>query len=121
MSSAATTFPSHFRLLSEDTVHALGLPMTTVNTRLIAVFILTVALLLHGTNSKLGLRVQNAFGIFVLAVMVFIVVVGQLVLLFPNLAPIGKTDNLEWENLWKDTRLEANAFVIALYNVIWCV
>ena len=95
--------------------------MTTVNTRLIAVFILTVALLLHGTNSKLGLRVQNAFGIFVLAVMVFIVVVGQLVLLFPNLAPIGKTDNLEWENLWKDTRFEANAFVIALYNVIWCV
>ena len=83
--------------------------------------ILSVALVLHGTNLKLGLRVQNTFGIFVLIVMVFIALVGQLVLLFPSLAPISKTDNLEWGNLWKDTRLEANAFVTALYNVIWYV
>lgn len=27
--------------------------------------------------------------------------------------------NLEWNNLWAGSRLEANGFVIGLYNVIW--
>lgn len=112
---------SPFVVTPVDTVHALALPISTTNTRVVGVLALTVAFLLHGTNLKLGLRVQNTFGIFVLLVMIFIALAGQFVLLFPSLSPTKRTDNLEWANLWKDTRLEANAFVTALYNIIWCV
>lgn len=82
---------------------------------------MTAAFLLHGTNLNLGLRMQNIFGILVLLVMLFIALAGQFVLLFPKISSTKPTENLEWGNLWKDTRLEANAFVTALYNIIWYV
>ena len=97
------------------------MPVSTVNTRIVGVFALTAALLLHGTQLKLGLRIQNILGAFILLVMLFIALTGVLVLIFPQLIPTGRTDNLLWSNLWTDSRFEANAFVTALYNVIWCL
>lgn len=64
---------------------------------------------------------QNIFGILVLLVLLFIALAGQFVLLFPKISPTKPTGNLEWGNLWKDTRLEANAFVTGLYSIIWYV
>lgn len=102
-----------------DVIHAVGVPPTPLNTRLVGVLAITVAFLLHGTRLNWGLRVQNVLGIFILFVMVFIILAGFSVVAFPGLLSVERTDNLEWSKLWIGTRIEANAFVTALYNVSW--
>ncbi|KAH8115936.1 amino acid transporter [Phellopilus nigrolimitatus] len=106
-------------VFGEYVVHALAIPVTPTNTRLVGALALTAAFLLHSTHLKWGLRLQNALGFFILLVMVFIVLMGVLVLALPGLAPVGRTDNLEWSKMWAGTRFEANAFVTALYSVSW--
>ena len=92
---------------------------TQSNSRLVGALALTVAFLLHGTRLNWGLRLQNALGIFILLVMIFIVATGLLVFTFPGLLHVDKTDNLNLDKLFVGTRLQANAFVTALYNVSW--
>ncbi|KLO05675.1 APC amino acid permease [Schizopora paradoxa] len=101
-------------------VHAFDLPVTLTNTRSIGVLALTSAFLIHGTNLKLGLRIQNFLGFFMLGVMYFIALAGIFNLLgVPGFKNGDGGKNLQWDNLWKGSRLEANGFVIGLYNVIW--
>ncbi|KAL5521490.1 hypothetical protein ACEPAF_2238 [Sanghuangporus sanghuang] len=107
-------------VVGEYVIHALNITPTQLNARLVGSLALTAAFLLHGTRLNWGLRLQNALGIFILLVMAFIVLLGLLVFAFPGLLNVERTDNLEWKNLWLGTRLEANAFVTALYNVSWC-
>ncbi|KLO05674.1 amino acid transporter [Schizopora paradoxa] len=107
-------------IFGDYVVHALGLSVTLTNTRSIGVLALTSAFLIHATNLKFGLRLQNALGIFVLGVLFFIALAGILNLLgAPGFKQGDGGKNLQWDNLWTGTRLEANGFVIALYNVIW--
>lgn len=55
-----------------------------------------------------------------LGVLFFIALAGILNLLgAPGFKQGDGGKNLQWDNLWTGTRLEANGFVIALYNVIW--
>ena len=83
---------------------------------------MTSALLLHGTKLKWGLRVQNALGVFNLFLLSTIILCGLLSLAeVPGfkLPEEKKTRNFDSDVFWEGTRLEANAFVTALYNVIW--
>ncbi len=103
-------------------MHALGLPVTLTNTRSIGVLALTSAFLLHASNVKLGLRIQNTLGFFMLGVLAFIALAGIFNLLgVPGFEKGDGGKNLEWDNLWAGSSLEANGFVIGLYNVIWYV
>lgn len=117
----------------KDVLHALDVPASPLLSRLIAVIALTTAFLLHGTQLRnAGLRVQNALGVFTLATLYFIAMVGVI----SAIKKIGsgpgdggvEVDEGElivasswWEYIWAGTRFDANSFVTALYNVIWCV
>lgn len=95
--------------------------MTLTNTRSIGVLALTAAFLTHAMNLKLGLRIQNALGFFMLGVLGFIALAGIFNLLgVPGFEKGDGGKNLKWDNLWTGSRIEANGFVIGLYNVIWC-
>ena len=87
---------SHNRPLTfhfTDVLHALNIPVTPFLSRLIAVLVLTVALLLHGTHLRnIGLRVQNALGVFTLATLSFIALVGVASALKGIWVPGGGTD-----------------------------
>jgi len=55
-----------------------------------------------------------------LGVLAFIALAGLFNLLgVPGFEKGDGGKNLEWDNLWAGSRLEANGFVIGLYNVIW--
>lgn len=108
-----------------DVVHAAGLsdtPESHLLIRLFAILAISSAVILHGTQARFGLRLQNALGIFMVAVLAFIALAG----LF-NLADIpgfrggdgGKA--LRWDEMWRGTRLDANGLVVGVYTVAWCV
>lgn len=100
------------------------MPTTRTNTRLAGTLALTCAFLLHATKLSWGLRVQNTLGILMLAVLLGIAFSGLLSLADVRgfrLDDAHKTHNFDGARIWEGTRLEANAFVTGLYNVIWYV
>ncbi|KAI8986737.1 amino acid transporter [Trametes punicea] len=111
-------------VFGEYALHALNPSQAPSPTtaRLAGVLCITVALLLHGTMLKAGLRVQNALGLFKLLILVGIALSGLASLLhLRGFRLENPPRNLEWDRMWKGS-LEggANAFVTGLFNVIWC-
>ncbi|PSR78574.1 hypothetical protein PHLCEN_2v7321 [Hermanssonia centrifuga] len=89
--------------------------------RLASLGCITFAFLLHGTNVRWGIRVQNVLGVFKLFVLIGIALSGLATLLrVPGFVLEDPPHNLDWGTMWKGSGSGgANAFVTGLYNVIW--
>ena len=84
----------------------------------VGVGVITFALLIHSVLPNWGLRLQNAIGLFKIAILVFIIITGFVALGghvragVPN--PSNFTNSFEGANT-----VNATSFVNALYSVIW--
>ncbi|KAI0084673.1 amino acid/polyamine transporter I, partial [Irpex rosettiformis] len=89
--------------------------------RLVSLICITFAFLLHSTNLKWGLRVQNALGATKSFVLVSIAVGGVAVLLGVLGFHLDKNPgNLRWSTMWEGSESGgANAFITGSYSVIW--
>ncbi|CDO75763.1 hypothetical protein BN946_scf184921.g39 [Trametes cinnabarina] len=107
-----------------DVLHAWNPKETPSPTtaRLAGVLCITVALFLHGTMLKTGLRIQNTLGLFKLSVLIGIALSGLASLLrVKGFKLENRPHNFEWDKMWEGSlRGGANAFVTGLFNVIWC-
>ncbi|KAI0711347.1 APC amino acid permease [Earliella scabrosa] len=108
----------------EYIMHALNpvaVPSPTT-TRIVGVACNTFALLLHGIAIKVGVRVQDALGVFKLVVLVGIALSGLAVMAgLPGFKLENPPNNFRWENMWAGSlHGGVNAFVTGLFNVIWC-
>ncbi|KAF5340173.1 hypothetical protein D9758_014988 [Tetrapyrgos nigripes] len=108
-------------VFGEYLLHALALPPTRWLTRFVAFLCLTFILIIHGVFLKAGLKLQNTLGLLKLFILSAVALSGILCLLgvFEVKEGYEKPDNLRWGKMWEGSRLEANAFVTGLYNVIW--
>ncbi|KAF9265693.1 high-affinity methionine permease [Marasmius fiardii PR-910] len=85
------------------------------NQRGIGLGVVTFALLIHGLTPKIGIYLSNVLGFFKIVVLLFIICTGFAAL--AGRVPGGAPDN--YANAFAGTKTDANAFVSALYNVIW--
>lgn len=80
---------------------------------------------MHGTVLKFGLRLQNTLGMLKLLILGTIIICGLLSLVgvqaFQVREEYDTPDNFRWIKFWEGSERDANAFVTALYNVIWLV
>ncbi|TDL24519.1 amino acid transporter [Rickenella mellea] len=109
-------------VFAEYVLNAFSIPPTRLNTRFVAVLSLTFAGILHGTSVRWGLRAQNALGFFKLGVLLSIACAGALAIAGApgfRVDPSHASHNFDKGEVWKDTRLQANALINALYAVIW--
>ncbi|KAI0371226.1 amino acid transporter [Pilatotrama ljubarskyi] len=111
-------------VFGEYTLHAIdpSKPPSPIAPRLASVACITVALLLHGTMLKAGLRIQNTLGLFKLVVLIGIAFSGLASLLqVKGFRLENPPRNYEWDKMWEGSlKGGANAFVTGLFNVIWC-
>ena len=99
-------------------VHAFGGEITQWNTRLVGFACLTVVTAIHIFNLNFGLRVQNTLGVVKFVVLAFLIGSGLLSSLgFVRL----KHQANNFQNIWKGTTRDPNAFVSGLYYVLWYV
>lgn len=83
--------------------------------RLVGFAGITFAFLLHGTNVRAGLYLQNVLGIFKFVVLLVVIIAG-FVALGGHMA-VPKPDN--FTNAFEGTTASASSFCLSLYNVIW--
>ncbi|KAI9065624.1 amino acid transporter [Trametes sanguinea] len=111
-------------VFGEYALHALNPSETPSPTtaRLAGVLCITLALFLHGTMLKTGLRIQNTLGLFKLLVLIGIALSGLASLLeVKGFRLENPPRNFEWDRMWEGgLQGGANAFVTGLFNVIWC-
>ncbi|KAF7295442.1 High affinity methionine permease [Mycena indigotica] len=110
-------------VFGEYVLHALSIEPTRVASRLVAVMVLTFCLVTHGTLPDLGIRLQNTLGVFKLAILSSIALVGALSLLgiIPTRPEYPAPRNfVSWHEFWEGTgNGGANGVATALYSVIW--
>ncbi|KAF8908554.1 APC amino acid permease [Gymnopilus junonius] len=110
-------------VFSEYFLHALSLEPTWFKSRLVAFTCLTFICLIHGTQLKWGLRLQNALGLSKLVILALIALSGLLSLAGVKGLQVRKDyeqpDNFKWDKFWEGSGTGANAFVSGLYNIIW--
>ncbi|KAI0683765.1 amino acid transporter [Cytidiella melzeri] len=82
---------------------------------------ITFAFILHSTNLKWGLRVQNVLGATKLFVLVAIAVSGLGALFgMPGFRLDHSPENFKWTAMWEGSGSGGvNAFITGLYSVIW--
>jgi hypothetical protein len=103
-----------------DALRSLGLEPTPYQIRVMASLILIFSFVVHSSFYKFGVRLQNTLGFLGLVNLCAVAVTGLLVqfgiVKLRNNKPLP-TQN--FERIWEGTRWEANAFVTALYSIIW--
>ncbi|KAG5913711.1 hypothetical protein E4U42_000918 [Claviceps africana] len=99
-------------IFGEYLLHAAQVEVTRWNQRGLALACITLALVLHGTALRWGLRLQNALGLVKIAV-VCVIIVAPLC----NLRRVREVDGFAAP--WQGTTGSAYGVVTALYNVIW--
>lgn len=82
--------------------------------------ILFFSFAVHSCFYNFGVRLQNTLGLLGFVNLVVVAVSG----IFVQLGIIGLQNGKElpkdnFNNIWEGTRFEANAFVTALYSIIW--
>ncbi|KAI0795414.1 amino acid permease-domain-containing protein [Abortiporus biennis] len=89
--------------------------------RFLSLLCITFAFLLHGTQLKWGIRLQNLLAVFKLLILTGMALIGLLVIAkAPGFRLKHPPRNFEWETMWKGSFSGgANAFVNGLYTVIW--
>ncbi|VDC07933.1 unnamed protein product [Peniophora sp. CBMAI 1063] len=97
---------------------AAGVEPTQWNQRGIGIGCVTFALIMHGVFLKWGLRLQNALGLFKIAILLLISISGWAALAGRIKLPEDQKPH-NFDNAFAGTSSNANAFVTGLYNVIW--
>ncbi|KAF8518434.1 high affinity methionine permease [Hysterangium stoloniferum] len=100
----------------EYMVHAFGGTISQWNTRLIGFACLTSVTLLHTFHLNWGLRLQNTLALVQLGIMLFLIMCGFLA--FLGWIPSDDRPH-NFDDLWKGTTHDPNAFVSGLCSVIW--
>ncbi|KAJ7206905.1 APC amino acid permease [Mycena pura] len=110
-------------VFGEYVLHALDITPTRLNSRLVAILVLTFCVVVHGTMLKFGVRLQNTLGAFKFFILAAISALGILCLLgVPGLAvraPYEVPHNFQWARLWEGSGTGVNGFITALYSVMW--
>lgn len=83
--------------------------------RLIGFAGITFAFLLHGTNVKYGLWLQNALGIFKFVVLLVVIITGFVAL--GGHMKVPKPNN--FDHAFAGTTASASSFCLSLYSLIW--
>ena len=73
---------------------------------------------MHGVFLKWGLRLQNALGVFKIAILLLIAISGWAALAGRIKLPEDQKPH-NFDDAFAGTSSNANAFVTGLYNVIW--
>ncbi|KLO09420.1 amino acid transporter [Schizopora paradoxa] len=107
-------------IVGEYLTHALNIQQNVTNARLFAVLALTLAFLAHGISVRVGLRLQNLLGTFVLVLLLCIAISGGLsILKFPGFEGGDGGKNFQLDRIWEGTSLRANGLVTGLYAIMW--
>ncbi|KAJ7206912.1 APC amino acid permease, partial [Mycena pura] len=110
-------------VFGEYVLHALIITPTRLNSRFVAILVLTLCVVVHGTMLKFGVRLQNTLGAFKFFILAAISALGILCLLgVPGLAvraPYEVPHNFQWARLWEGSGTGVNGFITALYSVMW--
>ncbi|KAK2741234.1 Aminopeptidase 2 mitochondrial [Myotisia sp. PD_48] len=102
-------------VFGEYMLHAADVPVNRWNQRGIGLACITVAFLVHATEMKWGLRIQNALGILKLLVILVVVVCGVVAL--TGLTGVKASNN--FSDAWGSGTPSAYGIVTALYSVVW--
>ncbi|KAG6910159.1 hypothetical protein DXG01_012608 [Tephrocybe rancida] len=108
----------------EYLVHALSLTPSRFNIHGMALLVLTFCFLVHGTTPTIGLRVQNALGLFKLFILWAISMTGTFCLLgIPGFSVdphYEAPDNFAWDKFWEgSTQISPNSIVTGIFTVMW--
>jgi len=97
-------------------VHAFGGHITQWNTRLVGFACLIIIIGIHIFHLNLGLRIQNVLAIVKIGILLFVILSG----VFVSIGSIPlKRQPHNFDKIWDGTTNDPNAFVAALYNVLW--
>ena len=102
-------------VFGEYILHAAQVEVDRWNQRGVALACVTTAFLIHATNVRAGLWLQNFLGVIKLTIIAIIVVAGWAAL--GGHLKVEKPDN--FSNAFEGTKGSAYGIVTALYNVIW--
>lgn len=102
-------------VFGEYILHAADIEVNRWNQRGIGFACITVAFLVHATEMKWGLRLQNILGVLKLVIILIIVVGGIMTL---SSRPPGRAME-NFKKPWGGSRPSAYGVVTALYSVIW--
>jgi len=109
-------------VFAESVLNAAGRPLNNAEVRGVAVAVATSACLLHAGSRKWGIRVNNAFGILKLAILVLMFILG---VAYAS-GRIGGSDKVASENLNVHTSLKSpssttygylEAFLAILFSI----
>ncbi|KZV99465.1 amino acid transporter, partial [Exidia glandulosa HHB12029] len=105
-------------ICGQYTLHALRIPVNQWNQRFVALLCLSIGATLHSTSVKWGLKVQNSFGMFKIAVLATIALAGLAVL--GGLVKVeGDPARENFSHPFEGSRTSPNSLVTGLYRVIW--
>ncbi|KAL0581130.1 tRNA ligase [Marasmius crinis-equi] len=104
-----------YAITGEMLLNATNTEVDQWNQRGIGLGVVTFALIIHGCTPKTGIYLQNVLGFFKIVVLLFIICTGFAAL--AGRVPGGSPHN--FTNAFAGTKVDANSFVQALYNVIW--
>ncbi|KAI0069887.1 high-affinity methionine permease [Panus rudis PR-1116 ss-1] len=102
-------------VFGEYILHAAQVEVDRWNQRGIALACITAAFLIHATNVRAGLWLQNFLGVIKLIIILIIIVAGWAAL--GGALKVDKPHN--FDNAFEGTKGSAYGIVTALYNVIW--
>lgn len=102
-------------VFGEYILHAADIEVNRWNQRGIGFACITIAFLVHATEMKWGLRLQNLLGVLKLAIILIIVIGGIMAL--ASRPPGRAMEN--FKDPWEGNRPSAYGVVTALYSVIW--
>lgn len=104
------------------TLFALDIEPTRLAQNLLAVGLLTAITIIHGTWLKLGILIQNALGWIKVGLVVFMVLTGVYVVLFPpatGLAAAQRSHLFDWEELWRGSEWHWSILATGLFKVFY--
>ena len=89
---------------------------TDVNTKSIAIGLLTAITVVHSCFYRTGIRIQNALGWLKIGLISFTILTGFFVLIFKR--PSSATGET-WDDLWKDSNWGLNSLTTAFFKVLY--
>jgi len=104
------------------TLFALDIEPTRFIQNTLAVGLLTVITIIHGTWLKLGIWIQNALGWVKVGLVLFMVLTGLYVVFFPpatGLPSVQRSHLFDWNELWRDSQWNWSILATALFKVFY--
>ena len=105
------------------TLFAFDIEPTRLAQNVLAVGLLTVVTIIHGVALKTGIWIQNALGWVKVALVVFMVLTGIYVVVFPSTATgltnAQRSQLFDWDELWRGSEWHWSIVATALFKVFY--